>query len=569
MKKNLMKKVFAVTLSVAMACSIIPATNPVTASAAASVKLKASTSKTLTVGQKSKLTLKNNTKKWKVVKATSSAKKVVKVYKTANKYAKVKGKSEGKAVITVKVKSAQTNKTKKLKMTFNVKDNTTPTPTPDPTPDPTPVQTDATVKNQEELDAALADSNITKITVATEDEAKFVIKEGSYSAVDLTVNAPKADVENSATFKSITINAIKDETWVEKAKGNAIKLLAKLARIIVDKDASLSKLEILTTDSEIKLTVNGEVANLAISAKTALTIDGDSKAPIKTEVGSAAKGTKVDTKVPVDVAASADMDLNLQEGAEGSKLTFAAADINVAVDNKTKEAVQITKFDKTTDKVNAGQKKTVTSPSKGGNTTTNPVYPGSGSSTNKFAASDKPILTDAKIATGASITVTSGGSGVISGGSLTFTVQGITNTSGSAMECSAMITSDAGMRRYIPWVTYNSDQTAAFKTAASKKEDAKVVGSATFTVNDLDSCNGTIKIDLSVRIKETATTLASASESTSLKITMDPLADFTEKDTVYTYRTEAEAVEANALPYAKYAGGKSYKYDEGKWVEKK
>lgn len=563
MKKNLMKKVFAVTLSVAMACSIIPATNPVTASAAAAVKLKASTSKTLTVGQKSKLTLKNNNKKWKVVKATSSAKKVVKVYKTAKKYAKVKGKSEGKAVITVKVKSAQTNKTKKLKMTFNVKDNTTPTPT----PDPTPVQTDATVKNQEELDAALADSNITKITVATEDEAKFVIKAGSYSAVDLIVNAPKADVENSATFKSITINAIKDETWVEKAKGNAIKLLAKLARIIVDKDASLSKLEILTTDSEIKLTVNGEVANLAISAKTALTIDGDSKAPIKTEVGSAAKGTKVDTKVPVDVEASADMDLNLQEGAEGSKLTFAAADINVAVDNKTKEAVQVTKFDKTTDKVEAGRKKTVTSPSKGGNTTTNPVYPGSGSSTNKFATSDKPILTDVKIATGASITVTSGGSGVISGGSLTFTVQGITNTSGSAMECSAMIRSDAGMRRYIPWVTYNSDQTAAFAAAASKKEDAKVVGSATFTVNDLDSCDGTIYIDLSVRIKETATTLASASVSESLKISMTPPTDFTEKDTVYTYRTDAEAVEANALPYAKYAGGNSYEYKDG-WVKK-
>lgn len=551
MKKNLMKKVFAVTLSVAMACSIIPATNPVTASAAAAVKLKASTSKTLTVGQKSKLTLKNNNKKWKVVKATSSAKKVVKVYKTAKKYAKVKGKSEGKAVITVKVKSAQTNKTKKLKMTFNVKDNTTPTP--DPTPDPTPVQTDATVKNQEELDAALADSNITKITVATEDEAKFVIKAGSYSAVDLIVNAPKADVENSATFKSITINAIKDETWVEKAKGNAIKLLAKLARIIVDKDASLSKLEILTTDSEIKLTVNGEVANLAISAKTALTIDGDSKAPIKTEVGSAAKGTKVDTKVPVDVEASADMDLNLQEGAEGSKLTFAAADINVAVDNKTKEAVQVTKFDKTTDKVEAGRKKTVTSPSKGGNTTTNPVYPGSNGSANKLAPTEKIDATKVMISTGASIRVTSGSAANISGGSLTFTVTGITNISGAAMECSATVES-GNMHRYLPWVTYN--------TEGSK------VGSATFTVNDLDSATNTFSIQIAVRTKETATTLASASvPSNALSISLELNGD--EAYVVgnsYTYRTDSMSSLVTAKPYSKTVDGTTtYKHSSGSW----
>lgn len=560
MKKNLMKKVFAVTLSVAMACSIIPATNPVTASAAAAVKLKASTSKTLTVGQKSKLTLKNNTKKWKVVKATSSAKKVVKVYKTAKKYAKVKGKSEGKAVITVKVKSAQTNKTKKLKMTFNVKDNTTPTPTPDPTPDPTPVQTDATVKNQEELDAALADSNITKITVATEDEAKFVIKEGSYSAVDLIVNAPKADVENSATFKSITINAIKDETWVEKAKGNAIKLLAKLARIIVDKDASLSKLEILTTDSEIKLTVNGEVANLAISAKTALTIDGDSKAPIKTEVGSAAKGTKVDTKVPVDVEASADMDLNLQEGAEGSKLTFAAADINVAVDNKTKEAVQVTKFDKTTDKVEAGRKKTVTSPSKGGNTTTNPVYPGSGSSTNKLAPSEKIDASHIVISTGASIRVTSGSSTEISGGALTFTVTGITNTSGAAMECSATVVSN-GMRRYLPWVTYNAE-------GSQDSNKNKGVGSATFTVNDLDSAGNTFVIQIAVRTKETATTLASASVlPDALTLTVSRDEENFDNFTSYTYTTKDINVNADSYSRVKKSDGKTEIFKDGAWKE--
>lgn len=62
-----MKKVFAVTLSVALACSLVPATNPVTASAAASVKLKTAR-KTLQVGDKYKLTLKNNTLNWKVKK---------------------------------------------------------------------------------------------------------------------------------------------------------------------------------------------------------------------------------------------------------------------------------------------------------------------------------------------------------------------------------------------------------------------------------------------------------------------------------------------------------------------
>ena len=80
MKKNLIKKVFAVSLSIAMACSFLPAANPVTASAAAPYVSLKTTFKTLKVGQKYKMTLKNNKINWKIKKVETTDKTIATVY---------------------------------------------------------------------------------------------------------------------------------------------------------------------------------------------------------------------------------------------------------------------------------------------------------------------------------------------------------------------------------------------------------------------------------------------------------------------------------------------------------
>lgn len=529
MKKNLMKKVFAVTLSVALACSLVPATNPVTASAAASVKLKTAR-KTLQVGDKYKLTLKNNTLNWKVKKATSADSKIAKVYKVASKYVKVKGKSEGKAVVKVRVKTTKRkkNNVKTMKCTFTVKDNSTPTPTPDPTPDPTPAETEKTVKTQEELDAALADKNIVKITVDTTESVKFVIKEGSYTTVDLIVNAPNADFENNAVFKNVTIQAIKGETWTEKAKGNIFKVLAKIASIIVDKDATVSSIDFTAADGNVKLVVNGTVTTATVSAKTKVAISGESKTAVNVKVTAAAKGAEVESAVPVKVEASADMTLNLKEGAEKSELKMVVADVKVSLDNKTKEPVKVTTHDNKESTVAAGRKQDVSSPANGSTVTPPTTNPGTTTPVVKNPAIHQlQDLDKAVINTGASITVTTGSATTISGGTLVFGVSGVKATSGAAVECSAKV-KFGDVTRYLGF------------------QDC--TGGTSFTLSPIFGIaqDGQIDIELTFRVAATATTEAgTASEAISASIKM-PSSLKDPKDGAYEMKTGNAALKHKA-----------------------
>ncbi len=124
MKKSFMTRVLAVTLSTAMAFSVSSASNLVTASAAAKPFVSLKTKfKTLSVGQKYKMTLKNNSIKWRIQSATSSDKTIVKPYKVKPTYVKLKGKAEGRVKITYKLKTTQRkkNNTKTLKGTVQVK----------------------------------------------------------------------------------------------------------------------------------------------------------------------------------------------------------------------------------------------------------------------------------------------------------------------------------------------------------------------------------------------------------------------------------------------------------------
>ena len=124
MKKSFMTRVLAVTLSTAMAFSVSSAGNLMTASAATKPFVSLKTKfKTLTVGQKYKMTLKNNSIKWRIQKATSSDKTIVKPYLVKPTYVKLKGLKEGRVKVTYKLKTTKrkTNNTKTLKGTVKVK----------------------------------------------------------------------------------------------------------------------------------------------------------------------------------------------------------------------------------------------------------------------------------------------------------------------------------------------------------------------------------------------------------------------------------------------------------------
>lgn len=331
-----MKKVFAFVLALAM---ILTTYQPTTTYAATKAPTISAKKMTLQVGSKKTLTIKNAGKnatlKWSSSKksvATVSKKGVVKAVKagTANVKCKVVTKSKKQYTLTCKVtvKNAAVSKT---------------------------------VSTQKALASALKDKKVKNLTIKTDKEVAFNIPSGNYGKVNLTVDAPNADVVNAGTFKSINIKAIKPNTWKEKAKGNTITVTADDARIVVEAGASLSKVTVSQEGGKIKieaagtidaiqidaavdvsLAVDGTVGEVAVSAPAKVAVEGKTTAAIPIKVEETAKGADVTSSTPVEVKAATEISLNLSKGAEGSKVETTGENAQVAVKNDTTDVIKVT-----------------------------------------------------------------------------------------------------------------------------------------------------------------------------------------------------------------------------------
>lgn len=331
-----MKKVFAFVLALAMILTTYQPTATYAATKAPTISAK---KMTLQVGSKKTLTVKNAGKnatlKWSSSKknvATVSKKGVVKAVKagTANVKCKVVTKSKKHYTLTCKVtvKNAAVSKT---------------------------------VSTQKALAAALKDKNVKNLTIKTDKEVAFNIPFGNYGKVNLTVDAPNADVVNAGTFKSINIKAIKPNTWKEKAKGNTITVTADDARIVVEAGASLSKVTVSQEGGKIKieaagtidaiqidaavdvsLAVDGTVGEVAVSAPAKVAVEGKTTTAIPVKVEETAKGADVTSSTPVEVKAATEISLNLSKGAEGSKVETTGENAQVAVKNDTTDVIKVT-----------------------------------------------------------------------------------------------------------------------------------------------------------------------------------------------------------------------------------
>lgn len=331
-----MKKVFAFVLALAMILTTYQPTATYAATKAPTISAK---KMTLQVGSKKTLSIKNAGKnatlKWSSSKksvATVSKKGVVKAVKagTANVKCKVVTKSKKHYTLTCKVtvKNAVVSKT---------------------------------VSTQKALTSALKDKKVKNLTIKTDKEVAFNIPSGNYGKVNLTVDAPNADVVNAGTFKSINIKAIKPNTWKEKAKGNTITVTADDARIVVEAGASLSKVTVSqeggkikieaagTIDAiqidaavEVSLAVDGTVGEVAVSAPAKVAVEGKTTAAIPIKVEETAKGADVTSSTPVEVKAATEISLNLSKGAEGSKVETTGENAQVAVKNDTTEVIKVT-----------------------------------------------------------------------------------------------------------------------------------------------------------------------------------------------------------------------------------
>ena len=317
------------------------------------VSLKKQGTKTVVAGEKLQL----NKKQYKgaTYQWTTSDRSVA----TVNKKGEVIGNGQGTAIIRCYAQSSK----KSYVAQYTIK-----------------VNTEKKVVTQSQLTKALNNDKLTSIVIETKKDVEFVVPEGEYTNIDLSVNAPNADVENHGVFKSIKILMIKPNTWHEKANGNKIVVKALQARIVVEDGASVDAVRLAKKNAELKVEVNGTVGELkvgnsknvdvkangtieklsvngttdvkveangsvkevAVNSAAQLKLSGNTKEEIPVSVSESAKGAKVNSAVKVKVDTAAKVEVSLEKGAEGSAIKVSDDKIEVAVKNDTIDKVTVT-----------------------------------------------------------------------------------------------------------------------------------------------------------------------------------------------------------------------------------
>lgn len=314
------------------------------------VSLKKQGTKTVVAGEKlqlSKKQYKGATYQW-----TTSDRSIA----TVNKKGEVIGNGQGTAVIRCYAQSSK----KSYIAQYTIK-----------------VNTEKKVVTQSQLTEALSNDKLTSIVIETKKDVDFVVPEGEYMNIDLSVNAPNADVENHGVFKSIKILMIKPNTWHEKANGNKIVVKALQARIVVEDGANVDAVKLAKKNAELKVEVNGKVGELqvgnsktvsvkangtieklsvngttdvkveangsvkevAVNSAAKVDLSGNTKEEIPVSVSENAKGAKVNTAVKVKVDTKVNVEVSLEKGAEGSAIKVSDDKVEVAVKNETTDKV--------------------------------------------------------------------------------------------------------------------------------------------------------------------------------------------------------------------------------------
>ncbi len=340
-KKGGMKKVMAAVLAAAVAVSVFPAGRLTTVKAAKPYVSLRTSFKTLNIGQTNRMTLKNNTLGWKIKKVSTKDRTIAMVYgKTASSFM-IKGKSEGRTTVRAELKTAARKKFTQKTVRCRVKVIAADAENPE----------EAKVSTQAELEKALRSRNLKKLEINTDQAGKLTIPAGNYAQTDLTVHAPAADIENSGMFNSITLQAIKPDTWIENAIGNVMKVTAQAARIIVNKGACLNSLNFARADAKVSLEVNGKINEVSISAKMELTISGKPEVPVKTVIEETAEGTVLETSAPLDVVMHASADITFNKGAENSTVEIKSEKVKPNIKNLTTAPITIKRADGTIQKM--------------------------------------------------------------------------------------------------------------------------------------------------------------------------------------------------------------------------
>ena len=209
-----------------------------------------------------------------------------------------------------------------------------------------------------------------EITVAVEKnaEANITIKKQADLVVqgDKTANitiVPKAPNTKITTSASVDIVAEKNvDVVLEKGCGSVsvnsvegasvetLTIAAESGELKIINNGEIGKVDV-TGESKVDVEQNGSVGELNVEAAAQIRITGTSEEKLAVTVNPEAAGASIKSEVPVKVNAYADVDVQLEKGAENSAVTLKNEDAGVKLENNTDRKVTVTDSD--------GEKQTV------------------------------------------------------------------------------------------------------------------------------------------------------------------------------------------------------------------
>ena len=235
----------------------------------------------------------------------------------------------------------------------------------------------ATVSNQEQLDKVLAEDYISQIMITTKEPVTFIIPKNNYLTKSLNVTAPNADVENHGSFKDITINAIKDSTWIEYADGNIVNISDDAVGFVIDKDAHVKHIVIDQPNSLLNIEILGIVDEIIIMKKATVNVSGSSETVPVTVEETAGEST-ITSSVPLNLDIKAKAEIVLAQGAEETTIGKSKSKVEVKIENNTQKKLEIVTDNVGSEKIESGTTVisngtlTLISPQAGNTTTSNP-----------------------------------------------------------------------------------------------------------------------------------------------------------------------------------------------------
>lgn len=195
------------------------------------------------------------------------------------------------------------------------------------------------VTTQKELEKALKKNSLKKLVIQGSKSTQLTIPKGEYPNVDLVVKAPKSDVTNYGTFRSIAIVAMKNGTYMEAANRNNIRLISSKASVKVQDGCTIQKLTI-TKKSVSAFILGGDIERLNVNARSTLKIKGSS-GHASVYINKGGRNSTIETDLPITIRMLADAGIVLNEGGGESRIIISKNNVSYSIKNNTERELSL------------------------------------------------------------------------------------------------------------------------------------------------------------------------------------------------------------------------------------